>query len=409
MGHVADCPYAPGRNGGADRVYLDLNDEQRALRDELRAYFAKLVAAQAASDLDEEVMGDGWMAAIRQMGTDGWLGIGWPTEYGGQGRGPIEQLIFLEEAGRAGAPIPLVTLNTVGPTIAHFGTEEQKRRFLPGILAGEIHFAIGYTEPGAGTDLASLQTRAVRDGDEYVVNGQKVFTSGGHVADFVWLACRTDPDAPKHKGISILIVDTTSPGFKWTPINTVAGGSTTATYYEDVRVPASMLVGEENGGWKMITTQLNFERVALGPSGRIFKSLDAVLGWAKKSRLADGRRVVDLEWVQTNLARVRAKAEVAELFNWRVAWEQQDRHLNPADASAMKVYGTELRIEAANLLLEVLGAAGTLREGSPGALLQGSLDREYRGAVVGTFGGGVNEVQREIIVTAGLGMPRPPR
>ena len=143
-------------------MYLDLNDEQRALRDELRAYFAKLVAAQSASDLDEEVMGDGWKATIRQMGADGWLGIGWPTEYGGQGRGPIEQLIFLEEAGRAGAPIPLVTLNTVGPTIAHFGTEEQKRRFLPGILAGEIHFAIGYTEPGAGTDLASLQTRAAR-------------------------------------------------------------------------------------------------------------------------------------------------------------------------------------------------------------------------------------------------------
>jgi len=390
-------------------VYLDLSEEQRALRDELRVYFADLLAAVKASDLDDEVMGEGWKATIRKMGTDGWLGIGWPKEYGGQGRGPIEQLIFLEEAGRAGAPIPLVTLNTVGPTIAHFGTDEQKQRFLPGILAGEIHFAIGYTEPGAGTDLASLQTRAVRDGDEFVVNGQKVFTSGGHEADFVWLACRTDPEAPKHKGISILIVDTTAPGFKWTPINTVAGGYTSATYYEDVRVPASMLVGEENRGWKMITTQLNFERVALGPSGRIFKSLDGVLAWAKATRLADGRRVVDLEWVQTNLARVRAKAEVAELLNWRVAWEQQDSHLNPADASAMKVFGTELRIESADLLLEVIGAAGTLREGSPGAVLQGALERECRGAIVGTFGGGVNEVQREIIVTAGLGMPRPPR
>jgi 3-oxocholest-4-en-26-oyl-CoA dehydrogenase alpha subunit len=390
-------------------VFLDLTAEQRALRDELRTYFGELVREAAAADLDDEAMGDGWKATIRQMGRDGWLGLGWPTEYGGQGRGPIEQLIFLEEAGRAGAPIPLVTLNTVGPTIAQFGTDEQKQRFLPGILAGELHFAIGYTEPGAGTDLASLQTRAVRDGDEYVVNGQKVFTSGGHAADFVWLACRTDPAAPKHKGISILIVDTTAPGFKWTPINTVAGGFTSATYYEDVRVPASMLVGEENGGWKMITTQLNFERVALGPSGRIFRSLDAVLGWAKRTRLADGRLVSEVEWVQMNIARVRAKAEVAELFNWRVAWEQQERHVNPADASAMKVFGTELRIEAANLLLEVLGAAGTLREGSPGALLAGMLDREYRGSVVGTFGGGVNEVQREIIATAGMGMPRAPR
>jgi alkylation response protein AidB-like acyl-CoA dehydrogenase len=390
-------------------VFLDLSPEQRALRDELRVYFAELVQKNALSDADDEIMGEGWKATIRQMGTDGWLGIGWPREYGGQGRGPIEQLIFLEEAGRAGAPIPLVTLNTVGPTIAHFGTDEQKQKFLPGILAGEIHFAIGYTEPGAGTDLASLRTNAVRDGDEYIVNGQKVFTSGGHVADFVWLACRTDPTAPKHKGISILIVDTDQPGFKWTPINTVAGGFTSATYYEDVRVPVSMRVGAENGGWKMITTQLNFERVALGPSGRIFRSLDAVLRWAKETRLVDGTRIIDLDWVRTNLARVRAKAEVAELFNWRVAWEQEHGGLNPADASAMKVYGTELRVETARLLLEVLGASGLLREGSPGAVLEGILERECRAAIVGTFGGGVNEVQREIIVTAGLGMPRPPR
>ncbi|MBV8160941.1 MAG: acyl-CoA dehydrogenase family protein [Acidimicrobiia bacterium] len=392
-------------------MFLDLSPEQRSLRDELRAYFSDLVRASALSDLDDEVMGEGWKATIRRMGADGWLGIGWPKEYGGQGRGAIEQLIFLEEAGRAGAPIPLVTLNTVGPTIAQFGTDEQKQRFLPGILAGEIHFAIGYTEPGAGTDLASLRTSAVRDGDEYVVNGQKVFTSGGHVADFVWLACRTDPTASKHKGISILIVDTNQPGFKWTPLHTVAGGFTSATYYEDVRVPASMRVGEENGGWKMITTQLNFERVALGPSGRIFRSLEAVLAWAKQTRLAggDGGRVIDLDWVRTNLARVRAKAEVAELLNWRVAWEQEQGRLNPADASAMKVYGTELRQETARLLLEVVGSAGTLREGSPGAVLEGLLERECRGSIVGTFGGGVNEVQREIIVTAGLGMPRPPR
>jgi hypothetical protein len=390
-------------------VFLDLSAEQRALQEELRVYFADLVRASKLTDVDDEVMGEGWKATIRQMGKDGWLGIGWPREFGGQGRGPIEQLIFLEEAGRAGAPIPLVTLNTVGPTIAQYGTDEQKQKFIPGILAGEIHFAIGYTEPGAGTDLASLRTSAVRDGDEYVVNGQKVFTSGGHVADFVWLACRTDPAAPKHKGISILIVDTDQPGFKWTPINTVAGGYTSATYYEDVRVPVSMRVGEENGGWKMITTQLNFERVALGPSGRIFRSLDGVLRWAKQTALTDGARVIDLDWVRTNLARVRAKAEVAELLNWRVAWEQEQGRMNPADASAMKVYGTELRQEAARLLLEVVGAAGVLREGSSGAVLEGILERECRGAIVGTFGGGVNEVQREIIVTAGLGMPRPPR
>ncbi|HET6873359.1 MAG TPA: acyl-CoA dehydrogenase family protein, partial [Acidimicrobiales bacterium] len=259
-------------------MFLDLTDAQRELQAELRAYFGRLMAEEAPNGEDTAVGSTAYRRIVKRLGTDGWLGVGWPAEYGGQGRGPIEQLIFFEEANRADVPLPLVTLNTVGPTLAQFGTDEQKRRFLPGILAGDIHFAIGYTEPGAGTDLASLTTRAVRDGDEYVVDGQKVFTTGGHDADFVWLACRTDPEAPKHKGISILIVDTRSPGFSWTPIHTIGGGRhTTATFYEGIRVPAGMLVGEENRGWQLITTQLNFERVALGPSGKIWKAYEPVL------------------------------------------------------------------------------------------------------------------------------------
>jgi 3-oxocholest-4-en-26-oyl-CoA dehydrogenase alpha subunit len=391
-------------------VYIDLTDGQRALRDELRQYFGVLMTPERRAVVEEgHAGGDAYRALVRQLGEDGWLGVGWPKEHGGQGRGPLEQLIFLEEASRAGVPIPMVTLNTVGPTIAQFGTDEQKARFLPPILRGELHFAIGYTEPGAGTDLASLRTRAVRDGDEYVVNGQKVFTTGGHDADFIWLACRTDPDAPKHKGISILCVDTSLAGFKWTPIWTLGGGHTNATYYEDVRVPADMLVGEENGGWKMITTQLNFERVSLGPSAGIFRNLDKVLAWAASAEAAGGGRVLDQEWARCNLARVRAKAEVAELFNWQVAAEQEQGRLNPADASAMKVYGTELRIESLRLLMEVLGPAATLKKGSPGAVLGGALEGEYRAAIVGTFGGGVNEIQREIVAAAGLRTPRVPR
>jgi alkylation response protein AidB-like acyl-CoA dehydrogenase len=389
-------------------LYIDLTDAQRALRDELREYFASLMSSRAEVD-GGHAGGEEYRDVIRQLGRDGWLGVGWPKEHGGQGRGPLEQLIFLEEASRAGVPIPMVTLNTVGPTIAQFGTDEQKERFLPPILRGELHFAIGYTEPGAGTDLASLRTRAVRDGDEYVVNGQKVFTTGGHDADFIWLACRTDPDAPKHKGISILCVETSLAGFKWTPIWTIGGGHTNATYYEDVRVPADMLVGEENGGWKMITTQLNFERVSLGPSAGIFRNLDHVTSWAASTEAAGGGRVIDQEWVRLNLARVRAKAEVAELFNWQVAAVQEQGQLNPADASAMKVYGTELRIESLRLLMEVLGPAATLKKGSPGAVLGGALEGEYRGAIVGTFGGGVNEIQREIVAMAGLRTPRVPR
>jgi alkylation response protein AidB-like acyl-CoA dehydrogenase len=391
-------------------MHLDLSDEQKALQKELREYFAQLVTPEKRVEQDaEEEMGAAWRATVRQMGKDGWLGIGWPKEFGGQGRGPIDQLIFYEEANRAGAPVPLVTINTVGPTIAQYGTPKQKELFLPKILAGEIHFAIGYSEPEAGTDLASLRTRAVRVGDEYIVNGQKVFTTGGHIADYVWLACRTDPDAPKHRGISILIVDTKDPGFSTTPIHTVAGGFTNASYYNDVRVPVDMLVGEENGGWRMITTQLNFERVAMGPSGRIFRGLEAVTEWAKNTEAPDGRRMIDIEWVRLNLARVRAKAEACSLMNWRIASMQEQQAVKPGDASALKVFGTELRIEATRLLMEVLGPEATIQKGSPGAVLDGLLEVAYRGAIVGTFGGGVNEIQREIIGAAGLGMPRVPR
>jgi alkylation response protein AidB-like acyl-CoA dehydrogenase len=392
-------------------MWLELTPEQEKLQSEVRDYFAQLMTPEIRHELDIAGSSGGqvYRAVVKQMGADGWLGIGWPKEHGGQGRGPLEQLIFFNEANRADVPLPLVTLNTVGPVLASVGTEEQRRHFLPGILAGEIHFAIGYTEPGAGTDLAALRTRAVRDGDEYIVNGQKVFTTGAHDADYVWLAVRTDPDAPKHKGISMLIADTKDPGFSWTPIITVGGGHhTNATYYNDVRVPASMLVGEENHGWKLITTQLNFERVALGPSGKISKAYDPVLAWARETVAADGRRVIDHEWVRVNLARVRAKLEAGELFNWRVASLQEHGDPNPADASAMKVYGTELAIEALGLLMEVVGPFATVAGGA-GAVLAGTLDRQYKAALVGTFGGGVNEVQREIVATAGLRLPRVPR
>jgi alkylation response protein AidB-like acyl-CoA dehydrogenase len=386
-------------------VHIELSAEQVGLQQELKAYFTELVRRFPADGEDEDVAGGNrYRAIIRQLGADGWLGVGWPKEHGGQGRGPLDQLIFLDEAARAGVPIPMVTLNTVGPTIAQWGSEEQQARFLPAILAGELHFSIGYTEPGAGTDLASLRTRAVLDGDEFVVNGQKVFTTGAHDTDWIWLACRTDPDAPKHKGISILLVDFTLPGCSWSPITTMGGGHhTNATYYEDVRVPRDMVCGEVNGGWKMITTQLNFERVALGPSGAMFAWLDDVLAWARASG------ATSQEWVRVHLARVRAIAEAAELFNWRVASLQEQGQLNPADASAMKVYGTEGKIEVLRLLMEVLGPAGTLRDGSAGAVLGGRLEHEYKRAIVGTFGGGVNEVQREIVAAAGLGMPRVPR
>jgi alkylation response protein AidB-like acyl-CoA dehydrogenase len=391
---------------------LSYTDEQLALRDELRAYFDRLLTPALRAELGPrpgEHCGPVYRRVVRHMGADGWLGVGWPKEYGGQGRGPVEQYIFFDEARRIDAPVPLVTLNTVGPTLMQFGSEEQKERFLPQIVRGEVHFSIGYTEPEAGTDLASLRTRAQRDGDSYVVNGQKIFTTGGHDADFIWLAARTDPDAPKHKGISIFIVDTSLEGFKATPIETIDDGRSNAIYFEDVRVPAEALVGGENEGWRLITTQLNHERIALSVAGRLEKALDDVTAWARTTAAAGGGRVIDEPWVRANLAWVRARVEALRLLNWHMLWEMQENALNAADASTVKVFGTEGFVEGYRKLMEVLGPAGVLREGSPGAALQGWLELQYRWAYVLTFGGGVNEVQREIIAGAGLGLPRSKR
>lgn len=381
---------------------LAFTPEQRALATELRAYFAALRESVEGEDTDEST----YTRYVRRLGEDGWLGIGWPKEYGGQARGPIDQMIFVEESHWAGVPLPLLTLNSVGPTLMALGTEEQKRDLLPRILAGEMHFAIGYTEPTAGTDLAALQTRAVRDGDEYVVNGQKVFTSAIEHADCVWLAVRTDPDLPKHKGLSVLLVPTDTPGFSWTPLRTMAGEFTSSTFYEELRVPVANLVGEENQGWKLITNQLNYERVAICPASGILRSISEVLEWARTSRLADGRRVIDQEWVRTTLARTHARTELLKLMNWRVA---SDPTLGPAAASATKVFGTELALEVYQALMDIVGETATLPEGSLGAELSGRLERNYRAQTIFTFGGGANEVQRDIIGMVGLGMPRAPR
>jgi 3-oxocholest-4-en-26-oyl-CoA dehydrogenase alpha subunit len=389
-------------------MYFDLNDSQRAFRDSLRAYFAEKLTPEVRAALGPragEHMGPPFRDFVKQMGHDGWLGVGWPVEYGGQGRGYVDELIFLDECRRAQAPIPLVTLNTVGPTLMQFGSDEQKDQFLPAILRGEVHFAIGYTEPGSGTDLASLRTRAIRDGDSFVINGQKIFTTGAHDADYIWLAARTDPDAPKHKGITIFIVPTSLPGFSFTPIDLIDGGTTNATYFEDVRVPASAVVGGENNGWRLITTQLNHERVALACSGRLEGLLEETIAWAKEARNG-GARVIDDPWVRLVLARVRARTDALRAMNLRMAWAMTVGRLNPAEASVVKVFGTELFVEGYRSLLEVIGRAGTLSPGSPGAALRGDVDEALRSALVLTFGGGVNEIQREIIAVAGLGMPR---
>ncbi|MFI9822149.1 acyl-CoA dehydrogenase family protein [Streptomyces sp. NPDC052013] len=389
-------------------MHLDHTPEQQRLRTELRAYFATLVPDQAyARHTDPAAQKRFYRKTVRRLGADGWLGVGWPKEYGGRGLSAMEQFVFFDEAAQAGVPLPLMALNTVGPTIMRYGTDEQKRYFLPRILSGEIDFAIGYSEPDAGTDLAALRTRAVREGDTYVVNGQKIWTTNGDTADWVWLAVRTDPEAPPHKGITMLLVPTTDPGYSCTLINTLASHDTTASYYENVRVPVSHRVGEENEGWRLITNQLNHERVTLAAHGTMaVRALHDVRRWAAGTELADGRRVADLLWVRRLLARTHARLEALKLLNWRMVAAVEDRTLTPQDASAVKVYGSEARRDAYAWLMEVVAAPGTLKEGSAGAVLHGELERGYRSAVIFTFGGGNNEIQREIISWIGLGMPR---
>ncbi|MFD9966902.1 acyl-CoA dehydrogenase family protein [Streptomyces sp. NPDC059011] len=389
-------------------MHLEYTPGQQQLRAELRAYFDGLVPDNAfARHADPAVRKRFYRETIRRLGADGWLGVGWPEEYGGRGLTPMEQFIFFDEAAQAGVPLPLMALNTVGPTIMRYGTGEQKAYFLPRILSGEIDFAIGYSEPGAGTDLASLTTRAVREGDAYVVNGQKIWTTNGDTADWVWLAVRTDPDAPPHKGITMLLVPTSDPGYSCTLINTLASHDTTASHYEDVRVPVSRRVGEENNGWRLITNQLNHERVTLAAHGTMaIRALHDAQRWASATELADGRRVIDLGWVRGRLARTHVRLDAMKLLNWQMVGAVQDGTLAPQDASAVKVYGSEARRDAYAWLMEVVGAAGPLKEGSAGAVLHGELERGYRSAVIFTFGGGNNEIQREIISWIGLGMPR---
>ncbi len=388
-------------------MYIGYNEEQESLRRELRDYYQTILTPEVRDQLMiEHGVGKTTRAIVRQMGGDGWLGIGWPKEYGGQGRSQIEQFIFFDESMRCGAPVPMLTINTVAPSIMNFGSDEQKASFLPRILRGELHFCIGYTEPNAGTDLAALKTRAERDGDDYVINGQKVFTSLASDADYIWLATRTDQEAPKHKGISMFIVDMKTPGIRVDPMHLLSQHDINTTYFDDVRVPAANLVGGINKGWRLITNQLNHERVTLCSPGLLEQSYAEVLDWARTAALPDGRHVIEQEWVQVNLARVRAGLEFLRLINWKVAWTGTLGKLDVADASTIKIFGTEFYLESFRLLMEILGPRGYLKSGSPEVVMRGRMEMNYRSLIILTFGGGTNEIQRDLIAMFGLGMPR---
>jgi alkylation response protein AidB-like acyl-CoA dehydrogenase len=389
-------------------MIIDYTEEQKALRTRLREYFAELIKPEHREELRGAEGGDLYKSLIRQMGKDGWLAIGWPKEYGGQGATTSEQLMFFEEALLAGAPVPFVTLNTVGPALMDYGTEEVKQKFLPGIAAGETHFAIGYSESNAGTDLAALNTTAEidpNDPDYYIVNGTKIFTSAAEAADYIWLAVRTTADV-RHKGVSMLVVDTKDPGFSYAPIHTVGDVRTNMSYYENVRVHKSMMVGEPDKGWALIMSQLNHERVGLAAwSIQGWKLYARALTWARQKN-ENGARPIDEPRIQTQLAEALARMEAMRIMNARMAWGLETGDMNPALASALKVYATEGLIEVCRLLMEAIGPNALVQGDSPAALLYGDLEHEYRRCQINTFGGGINELQRGIVANFGLQMPR---
>ncbi|MDD3327640.1 MAG: acyl-CoA dehydrogenase family protein [Zoogloea sp.] len=386
-------------------MFVDLTPEQHALRLKVRDYFQNLMTPELRAALRGMEGGDLYRDTIRKIGRDGWLALGWPKEHGGQGYAATEQLIFFEEANIAGAPLPFVTISTVGPALMEFGTDKQKAQFLQGIAAGEILFSIGYSEPGAGSDLAALKTTARLEGDHFLVNGNKLWTSGAEAADYIWLAARTDPDLPRHKGISILILDTREAGFSHTVIPTCSN-PTAATYYDNVKVPADMLVGKLNGGWQLVTSQLNHERLGLGAwSDKVAGLFRRVFLWAK-AKDENGRRAIDTPWVRSQLAECYARLEAMRLINFRIAADLEQGRMDVALASSTKVYGSESAIEILRKLSEIVGSRGLVRAGSAAALLLGELEYEVRASVTLTFGGGTNEIQRGLIAQFGLGMPR---
>jgi len=387
-------------------MYCKLTDQQLSLRDEIRNYFKTLITPSLKDALRGHSATPLYKEVIRQIGKDGCLAVGWPVQYGGRGLGAVEQMIFVQEALRAGAPIPFVTLSTLGPTLMVHGSEEQKAYFLPRIASGQLHFAIGYTEPSSGTDLASLKTKAVLNNGVFRVNGNKIYTSHAEGADYVWLAARTNPDNIAHQGISILMVDTKLKGFSFTPIETVVDMRTNMTYYDDVDVPESMLVGQLHGGWKLITAQLNFERIGISARGVHGEELFArTLRWARTQQ-DNGKRPIDSPSVQRLLASVYTRLESLRLFNYRLSASANADNPDAVFACAAKVVGVETLVETCRELKEVLGFASIVRHGSEAAILGGDVEHQYRRCQLNTFGGGSSEVMREMVASRGLGMPR---
>ena len=388
---------------------IELTKNQQKLKDELKEYFSALLNKELSSEMSDPQFFEGggpeFKKALKIMGQDGWIGLSWPKEFGGKEFTPIEQYIFVEEIMRTGFPFPFLTTESVGPMIAQYGSDWAKETIAKSILRGETIFAIGYSEPNAGTDLASLKTQALPDKEGFKINGQKIWTSLANYADYIWLAARTNNEVKKHKGISMFIVPTDDDGFSYTPIQTLGDVTTNMTYYDDIYVSKDNLVGELNSGWNLITSQLNLERLALVNHGPVDELYHQLLSLAKSTKVDSTNVLSDIDWVKSNFAKIYSGLETLKLICWKQVWGMENNVLSMTDASLAKIYGSEYFIEAYRMMMEIFGELSIIRDDSL-SILNSRLERMYRTASILTFGGGTNEVQRDIISMAGLLMPR---
>ena len=386
----------------------DYSPEQLAWRDEVRAFVREHVSEGLRAEMRQAGNeGDGPMARAFHdaLFKKGWWGVAWPQEFGGLGKNAIEQFIFIEEMEAAGAPGMRLSVTSVAPTIFRVGTKAQQDAWLPRILSGEIEFAVAYSEPDAGTDMAALTTRAELEGDEWVINGQKMWNTGAHTATHNWVAVRTEPEAPKHRGISMMIVPMDAPGIEVQPIWTMSNIRTNAVFFDNVRVPRDFLIGERGQGFYYAAMALTFERIALGSVGMLRRLLEELKVFVRRGK-RDGVPLGRIPWVRRAMADLEMRVEVGRQLGLLNAWLIDQGQVPVKEGGMAKVFATELNTHFASTGLEIMGLAGQLAPTDPAAPLHGRLQWLYTIAPLQRFGGGTNEVQRMLVATMGLGLPR---
>jgi 3-oxocholest-4-en-26-oyl-CoA dehydrogenase alpha subunit len=387
---------------------FEFTKDQIEWRDEVRDFLRVNVTPELKKErreLGPVVNGPLGKAFLKKVDKNGWLGIGWPKEYGGKGETMMKQFIFLEEFRVADAPWLGMTLTALTPTIMKVGSEEMKKEWIPKIVKGEVELALGYSEPDAGSDLAALTTEAVIEGDEFVINGQKTWNSEAHIATHEFLACRTDPDAPKHSGISIILVPIDYPGVTVVPIHTWGDIRTNEIFFDNVKVPLKNLVGELNEGWKYAMMALNLERFDIGSIADVRRMLIDVICFLKETTI-DGEVLSKNIMIRQRVAELYAELEVCKWLCYAAAWMIDEGRMPTGKMLMVKIMGSELKTKFSDLGMQMMNLFGQLRQYSKWVPLHGELERLYRMSPTWRFGGGTNEILRDIIAQTELKLPR---